>query len=115
MQGGPSIAAPAGRRATGGLWIGLAILAMLTPLGLLAAGTAWGEWGVDELQGLHGSVPAGLGQLHSLWSAPLPDYSLPFLQNATVGYIVSAALGMAFLIGLILTAGKLLLRKDDGL
>ena len=27
------------------LWIRLAVLMMLTPLGILVAGTAWGEWG----------------------------------------------------------------------
>jgi cobalt/nickel transport system permease protein len=31
------------------LLIGLLALALLSPLGLLAAGTAWGEWGSDEV------------------------------------------------------------------
>lgn len=31
------------------LLIGLLALALLSPLGLLASGTAWGEWGSDEL------------------------------------------------------------------
>lgn len=31
------------------LLIGLLVLSLLSPLGLLAAGTAWGEWGSDEL------------------------------------------------------------------
>ena len=30
------------------LWIALASLMVATPLGLLAAGTAWGEWGVES-------------------------------------------------------------------
>src|SRR5450631_3166936 len=29
-------------------WVALAILAVLTPLGILAAGSAWGEWSVEE-------------------------------------------------------------------
>ena len=29
------------------LWIGLAVLIVLVPLGLLAPGTAWGEWGAQ--------------------------------------------------------------------
>lgn len=31
------------------LLAGLALLALLSPLGLLASGTAWGEWGSDEI------------------------------------------------------------------
>ena len=31
------------------LAIGLLILAVISPLGLLATGTAWGEWGADEI------------------------------------------------------------------
>jgi len=31
------------------LLIGLLVLSLLSPLGLLTAGTAWGEWGTDEL------------------------------------------------------------------
>lgn len=31
------------------LYMLMAVLIGLTPLGLLATGTAWGEWGVDEM------------------------------------------------------------------
>ena len=31
------------------LWIVLAVMIVLVPLGLLAPGTAWGEWGAQEL------------------------------------------------------------------
>ena len=31
------------------LWVTLALLVVLTPLGLLASGTAWGEWGTEEV------------------------------------------------------------------
>ena len=104
--------AAGGRLATGPLWIGLAALALLSPLGLLAAGTAWGEWGVEEIQTLVGSVPSGLERLSEVWSAPLPEYSLPFLENATVGYIASAILGIAILVLLVLLLGKVLTRKE---
>jgi cobalt/nickel transport system permease protein len=102
----------AGRLTTGPLWVGLAALALLSPLGLLAAGTAWGEWGVEELQDLFGSVPQGMERFSSVWSAPLPDYSLPFLENATVGYIVSAALGMAVLVAIVLVVSRVLVKKE---
>ncbi len=74
------------------LWGILGLLALLSPLGLLAAGTAWGEWGVDEIPGL-GFVPAGMERLSELWQAPIPDYAVPFLGEK-VGYLVSALLGI---------------------
>ena len=51
-------------------WIGLGVLAVLSPLGLLLpehfkAGSAWGEWGIDEIQRLAGYVPVGLEKLSS--------------------------------------------------
>ena len=38
------------RRTLRALWAGLGILMVLAPLGLLAAGTAWGEWARDRLR-----------------------------------------------------------------
>lgn len=43
-----AIPAPSGR-SWRPLAIGLVVLALLSPLGLLASGTAWGEWGADEV------------------------------------------------------------------
>ena len=48
--GGASESTPAPR--LGWLWVGLATLALITPLGLLAPGTAWGEWSTAELSRL---------------------------------------------------------------
>jgi cobalt/nickel transport system permease protein len=77
------------------LWIALAVLVVATPLGLLAPGTAWGEWGAEELAQLGlGFVPQGLERLQGLWGAPLPDYDLPALGNANLAYILSAVLGV---------------------
>ena len=43
--GGKGRTAPKnGWRATRPLWIALSVLMILTPLGILAAGSAWGEW-----------------------------------------------------------------------
>ncbi len=77
------------------VWVGLAVLAVASPLGLLAPGTAWGEWGMQELaaMGLK-AVPPGLEQLSRLWGAPLADYDLPALGNASLGYVLSAVLGI---------------------
>ncbi len=82
----------------GKLWIvwsaALVVLAFATPLGLLAAGTAWGEWGADELQEMLGYVPKGLASMADFWKAPIPDYSVPGLGNV-LGYVVSALIGLA--------------------
>ena len=68
-----------GPRKEGKLWIvwsvALVLLAFATPLGLLAAGTAWGESMTD------------------FWKAPIPDYSVPGMGNVP-GYILSALIGL---------------------
>ncbi len=77
------------------LWIGLIVLIVLSPLGLLAPGTAWGEWGAEELTELGlNFIPAGLERLSQLWSAPVPDYDLPSLGNVTIAYVLSALVGI---------------------
>ena len=50
------------------LWIGLFIMALLTPLGVLLpekfkAEEAWGEWGAEKLEKVLGYVPEGLKKL----------------------------------------------------
>ena len=102
------------------LWIGLVVLIIASPLGLLAPGTAWGEWGTEELttMGLH-SIPAGLERLSGLWGAPLADYDLPALGNANLGYLLSAVLGIAivalvvWLFTALLTAGAKPVEKNQ--
>jgi len=94
------------------VWVGLIVLVVASPIGLLAPGTAWGEWGTEELTQLGlGAIPAGLQQLSSLWGAPLADYELPGLGNANLGYVLSAVLGVVvtavvvWLFVMLLTAG----------
>jgi cobalt/nickel transport system permease protein len=82
-------------------WIGLAGLVVFTPLGLLAPGTAWGEWSAQKLAGLGlASIPKGLAQLSGLWVAPMPGYHLPSLGNARSAYLLSAVVGMLLTVGL---------------
>jgi len=88
-------AAKAGPSRLRGLWVLLGVLVVASPLGLLAPGTAWGEWGAEELTSLGlGFVPRGLEQLSKLWGAPMPDYDLPALGNASVAYVLSAVVGI---------------------
>ncbi|OIO15206.1 cobalamin biosynthesis protein CbiM [Candidatus Gottesmanbacteria bacterium CG11_big_fil_rev_8_21_14_0_20_37_11] len=76
-------------------FLGLIFLILLTPLGLLAPGTAWGEWGREELALLGLSyIPAGFDKWSSFWRAPIPDYDIPGILNPTLLYIFSACLGV---------------------
>lgn len=91
------------------LWIGLAVLAIATPLGLLAPGTAWGEWGAEELAGLGlPFIPSGMEKLSGLWSAPLPDYDIPVLGNPTIAYILSAVVGILIVLLVVWLFSKLI-------
>jgi cobalt/nickel transport system permease protein len=95
------------------LWGALGLLAVATPLGLLASGTAWGEWGVDELQHLGlGFIPTGLQKFADWWPAPLPDYGFPRL-GAAIGYILSALVGIGLIVFLLWMLGRWLSRKNQ--
>ncbi|MCX6967329.1 MAG: cobalt transporter CbiM [Verrucomicrobia bacterium] len=97
------------------LWIGVAGFMIATPLGLLAAGTAWGEWGVEDFNKPEArqamamasrnvappeKAPRGMERLASLWTAPIPEYAPPFLKSPSFGYLLSATMG----VGLVLAA-----------
>ena len=110
-------APPSGWKTTRPLWIRLALLMLLTPLGILAAGTAWGEWGAkdfsdpqmrQQMTAASGRVappseePRGLAQLSSLWSAPFPQYAPPFVRHPAFGYVMSATFGCGLILGFFL-------------
>lgn len=103
------------------LWIGLGALGVLSPLGLYLpakakAGSAWGEWGSEEVKELVGYVPAGLERLSSLWNAPLPDYALKGMEQAGLGrlsltYILSAVIGIGLCVAAAYFLGKILSKR----
>ena len=89
------------------VYLMLALLIVLSPLGLLAEGTAWGEWGADEIAATQatadgpelGYTPSGLAPENAfVWNAPIPDYSLaesaPGLPD-WAAYVLSAIIGTA--------------------
>lgn len=106
------------------LWIGIGILALLSPLGmiipkLLGAEGAWGEWGLDEIGKIVGYVPAGMKRLAERWKAPLPDYAVPGqgkgLPSESLGYVLTGVIGIAFTAGAMYILAKLLTRRNkDG-
>ncbi len=79
---------------------GILALALLTPLGLIARGSAWGEWRVGEIKALVGYAPDGMRSLASLWSAPFRGYAVPGWQTgpgSAIGYIFSSLVGVALI------------------
>ena len=105
------------------LWIGMGVLIVLSPLGLILpdhfkAGSAWGEWGTDEIQKMAGFIPQGFAKLAELWKAPMPDYAFQGwegkgLSSLSFAYIVSAVVGIAIIAGVAFLIGKLLARDND--
>jgi cobalt/nickel transport system permease protein len=90
------------------LWWGLAALLVATPLGILAAGSAWGEW---KPQDFKGGAPRGLARLSSIWSAPFSGYSPAFIHSGSFGYIVSAIVGVCLIIATLFALNAILARK----
>ncbi len=100
------------------LWWGVGIMILLSPLGLLAQGTAWGEWGADEVKEKLGFIPTGLEHLSDRWHAIMPDYAIPgldgtFGQSAAV-YILSAIVGVAIIGGITYLFSKAQGNNDRG-
>ena len=86
-------------------WVALIVLALVSPIGLylpriMKAGSAWGEWGVEEIKQMIGYAPAGMEKHAEIWKAPIPDYALPGqgqapLSRRGLAYLLSAFVGIA--------------------
>lgn len=86
-------------------WIALMVLAALTPVGLyltqhFSGGSAWGEWGIGEVEKRMGYVPAGMEKDAGKWDAPLPEYAFRGERSSTrtrrsLSYLLSAIVGTA--------------------
>jgi cobalt/nickel transport system permease protein len=115
----PSLApAPAGGTRKLRPALALPLLVLLTPLGILAGGAAWGEWAPQDFATADGraqiaaasghaappaAAPAGLERLANLWRAPMPQYAPQFARSEAFGYLISAMIGA----GAILAVGWL--------
>jgi len=103
------------------LWVAIAAVALLTPLGLYLpsvfnAGGAWGEWGPEELRKLTGYLPEGMRRLGELWKAPLPDYTTGGASTLPggVSYVLSALTGVAVSVGAVYLLTRLFLGRQSG-
>jgi len=95
------------------LWAGIGVLILLTPIGALAPGTAWGEWGSGQLKQAIGYAPADLERLGGLWKSALPGYATPGIGNALLGYLIAAVVGTALTVGVAFAVGVLLARRGE--
>lgn len=103
------------------LWIFIAILIILAPVGLmlpeyLKSGAAWGEWSSDEISNIIGYIPRGIAALSTLWNSPMPDYALKnstnnSLPGRSVEYILSAAIGVLIILAIMLLIGRFLQKR----
>lgn len=98
------------------LWIGVGVLLLLSPLGvvlpaLFNANGAWGEWGRDKIEKMVGFVPEGMKRLGDVWKAPLPGYAIPGqsrgLASESMGYILTGIVGVAIIAGIMYLLAKL--------
>jgi cobalt/nickel transport system permease protein len=138
MLATPAMHSGAGRRPAGA-WAGvrlpalaLAAVLMLSPLGILAAGTAWGEWAAEDFAEPHARAqitaaslnqppppraPEGLARMASLWTAPIAHYAPPWIRSEALGYLLSAMFGAGLVIlvcvSISWTTGRLRGRRID--
>jgi cobalt/nickel transport system permease protein len=110
----------------GSLWIALALLLVLTPLGTLAGGAAWGEWSARDFSEAAArqriaaasrnlappaKAPQGLERLATVWTAPFPQYAPSFVHRLALGYLLSAMFGSGIIIMIFLIASALAARR----
>ena len=91
------------------LWATVALLLILTPLGILATGKAWGEWAPSDF--LHSDAraqiaaasqnasppaepPEGMARIATIWTSPFPAYAPAFVKSRMLGYLLSGMFGV---------------------
>jgi cobalt/nickel transport system permease protein len=81
----------------------MALLVVLTPLGLLAQGTAFGEDAPEDLKNKLGlsAIPQGLNRYTDFWKNTIfPDYGFASGEHPALAYIISAVIGI-LVVGLV--------------
>lgn len=107
--GGVAIGAPVRSGASlRRLWISVALLLTLTPLGILATGKAWGEWAPEDFvhpdsraqiaaasqnESPPSAPPVGIARMATVWTSLFPAYAPAFVKSRVLGYALSAMFG----------------------
>ena len=112
--GGPAVQLNPAANSLRRLWLAIAALMLLTPLGIIAAGSAWGEWSPTPVEHAASNAPAadasapavplGVERLSKLWTAPFPAYAPGFVRSRRFGYLLSAMFGVGLLLCISLLA-----------
>lgn len=91
------------------LWATVALLLILTPVGILATGKAWGEWAPSDFANAQTrseitatsrqqeppvTAPTGMQRMATIWTAPFPAYAPAFVKSPALGYLLSAMFGV---------------------
>ncbi|SRR6266542_3850879 len=102
------------------IWIGLLLLALLSPIGIILpkvmkAGKPWGEWTTEQVAKDKGFVPKEMQNDANLYSAPIHNYNLGKeedpLWKRSVSYIVSGIAGLGSIAVVTFALTKLYYRK----
>ena len=117
------------KRSLRGLWAALVTLLVLSPFGIIAVGSAWGEWSAADFENasarreiaaasqnssLPANVPAGLRKWAETWGAPIPDYAPAFIRSRSAGYTFSAVVGAGLIVAITMAIGQFLPRRRRG-
>lgn len=78
----------------------IVLVALLTPLGLIAEGPAWGEWSNEEIRSMLGFVPASIENAKPLVEAIIPDYAIEGMGDLASTWL-SALLGMGLVFAIL--------------
>jgi len=103
------------------LWLGLGLLVLLTPLGIIlpekfGAAGAWGEWSASQLKVKWGHVPSQLEKLEGVWKALFPDYKMPGMAKSwqtKLAYLLAGLLGAGVVVILCLGLGRWLTIPEE--
>ena len=99
------------------LWIGIILLILLTPVGIMLplvfdGGDAWGEWSAETVEKLVGFIPEKLQLNSELWHAPIQDYNLGSeespLNFQILSYVLSAIVGVGLIAALTLVIKRII-------
>ncbi|MDP4146272.1 MAG: cobalt transporter CbiM [Bacillota bacterium] len=93
------------------LYVLIFSMILLTPIGLFAAGTAWGEWNLTEMKKLNGFIPQGMKNGVS-FNAIMKDYLLAG-HSEKIGYIASAVVGVILILVIFKIINRLISKKQN--
>ena len=99
LKTSPGLFFEGAKKRTPAVYVLVALMICLVPLGLLAVGVAWGEWGTDEIAEVLtngtplGYVPVGMQDGFS-FSSIMPDYTIEGIPDVAA-YILCALFGAA--------------------